>query len=75
MSRTTLRPALAAVSLIVALVAAVVVPAASASASAHRYWGYFQLQGSSWALPQGTGPGHPSRRIGRGLALRGGRRG
>jgi hypothetical protein len=50
MSRTTLRPALAAVSLIVALVAAVVVPAASASASAYRYWGYFQLQGSSWAF-------------------------
>ena len=50
MSRTTLRPALAALSLVVALVAAVVVPAASASAAAYRYWGYFQLQGTSWAF-------------------------
>ncbi|HEY7718590.1 MAG TPA: SCO2322 family protein [Pedococcus sp.] len=50
MSRTTLRPALAALSLIAALVAAVVVPAQSASAAAYRYWGYFQLQGSSWAF-------------------------
>ena len=50
MSRTTLRPVLAALSLVVALVAAVVVPAASASAAAYRYWGYFQLQGTSWAF-------------------------
>jgi hypothetical protein len=50
MSRTTLRPVLAALCLIAALVAAVVLPAASASAAAYRYWGYYQLQGSSWTF-------------------------
>ena len=62
MSRTTVRPAPAALSLVLAVlailaavVAAVVVPASSASAAAYRYWGYYQLQGSSWAFAT-TGP-------------------
>ena len=71
MSRTTLRPALAALSLVVALVAAVVVPAASASAAAYRYWGYFQLQGTSWAFAtKGPEQVTPRRRLRRGLAVR-----
>jgi hypothetical protein len=53
MSRTT-RPVVAAPSLVaallLALVAAVVSPAAPASAAAYRYWGYFQLQGTTWAF-------------------------
>lgn len=48
MSRTTLRPALAALSLVAALFAAVVAPAGPASAAAYRYWGYYQLNGSTW---------------------------
>lgn len=50
MSRTTLRPTVAALSLIIAVVAAVVLPAGAASAAAYRYWGFFQLQGSTWAF-------------------------
>lgn len=50
MSRTTLRPTLAALSLIIAVVAAVVLPAGAASAAAYRYWGFFQLHGSTWAF-------------------------
>ncbi|MDF2092413.1 SCO2322 family protein [Knoellia sp. 3-2P3] len=53
MSRTT-RPVVAVPSLVaavlLALVAAVVAPAAPASAAAYRYWGYFQLQGTTWAF-------------------------
>jgi hypothetical protein len=44
------RPALAALSLVVAVVASVVLPAGAASAAAYRYWGYFQLQGTTWAF-------------------------
>lgn len=58
MSRTTVRPARAALSLVpavllavlVAPVAAVLVTASPASAAAYRYWGYYQLQGSSWVF-------------------------
>jgi hypothetical protein len=48
MSRTTLRSPLAALSLLAAVLAALVVPAGSASAAAYRYWGYYHLSGSSW---------------------------
>lgn len=59
MSRTTLRhpnrrsvvavPSLVA-AVLLALVAAVVAPAAPASAAAYRYWGYFQLQDTTWGF-------------------------
>lgn len=48
MSRTTLRSSLAALSLMAAVLAALVVPAGSANAAAYRYWGYYQLGGSTW---------------------------
>ncbi|HEV7147500.1 MAG TPA: SCO2322 family protein [Pedococcus sp.] len=48
MSRTTLRPSLAALSLIAALFVALVAPAGAANAAAYRFWGYFQLKGTSW---------------------------
>jgi hypothetical protein len=48
MSRTTLRSSLAALSLLIAVFAALVVPAGSASATAYRFWGYFQLTSGSW---------------------------
>src|SRR5690348_14339885 len=54
MSRTTLRSSLAALSLVAAVLAALVVPAGSASAAAYRYWGYYQLSGTSWQFaPKG----------------------
>lgn len=54
MSRTTLRSSLAALSLVAAVLAALVVPAGSASAAAYRYWGYYQLSGTTWQFaPKG----------------------
>jgi LPXTG-motif cell wall-anchored protein len=38
-----------AVLLLLGVVAAVVLPAAAASATAYRYWGFYELHGSSWA--------------------------
>lgn len=54
MSRTSLRPSLVLLTLIAAIGAALVVPAGSADAAAYRFWGYFQLHGSSWQFaPKG----------------------
>jgi LPXTG-motif cell wall-anchored protein len=54
MSRTTLRPSLAALTLLTAVVASLVAPAGAADAAAYRFWGYFQLTGSSWQFaPKG----------------------
>jgi hypothetical protein len=54
MSRTTIRSSLAAFSLVAAVLVALVVPAGSASAAAYRYWGYYQLNGTSWQFaPKG----------------------
>lgn len=50
MSRTTVRPALAALTLIVAVFAALVAPAGAAQAAAYRYWGYYQLAGTTWSF-------------------------
>jgi hypothetical protein len=53
MSRTIQRSIVAAIALVVTL-CALVVPAGSASAAAYRYWGYFQLSGSTWQFaPKG----------------------
>lgn len=61
MSRTTLRPSLAALSLVAAVLAALVVPAGSASAAAYRYWGYYQLSGTSWQFaPKGPDQTRPA---------------
>lgn len=35
-----------------ALLAALVVPAAAANATAYRYWGYFSLKGTTWTFSQ-----------------------
>jgi hypothetical protein len=44
----------AAVALVVGVVVALVVPAGSAQAAAYRYWGYYQLEGSTWKFaPKG----------------------
>ncbi|QGN57591.1 SCO2322 family protein [Nostocoides sp. HKS02] len=54
MSRTSLRPSLVLLTLIAAVGAALVLPAGSADAAAYRFWGYFQLNGSSWQFaPKG----------------------
>lgn len=53
MSRTTLRPVVAAVTILTFLVA-LVAGAGSADAAAYRFWGYFQLKGTSWQFaPKG----------------------
>ena len=52
MSRTTLRSSLTALTLLAGVLVALVVPAGSASAAAYRFWGYYQLTGSSWAFAQ-----------------------
>jgi hypothetical protein len=52
MSRTIQRPSVAALALVVTTLVVglvtLVVPAGSASAAAYRYWGYFQLNGTTW---------------------------
>ena len=48
--RAVPRAVVAALSLVVALCLAIIVPAGAANAAAYRYWGYFQLQGSQWAF-------------------------
>jgi hypothetical protein len=53
MSRTTLpRPRsirrIGALAVLLGLVAALLLPAAAASAAAYRYWGYYQLTGTTW---------------------------
>jgi hypothetical protein len=54
MARASLRSPLVLFTLVVALGAALVVPAGSADAAAYRFWGYFQLSGSSWKFaPKG----------------------
>ena len=60
MSRTTLRPGFAALTVVVGLFLAVVLPAA-ADAVAYRYWGYFQLSGDSWQFaPKGPDQTKPA---------------
>ena len=58
MSRTTPRSRVAVLPIIAAVIVAaaicLVAPAGSASAAAYRYWGYFQLHGSTWQFaPKG----------------------
>ena len=46
-------------------------PAGTAHAASYRFWGYYQLTGSSWAFAQkGPADTTPDGRRGRGLALR-----
>lgn len=55
MSRTTLplRP-LAALAVLLGVVLATLVPATAAHAAAYRYWGYYQLSGTTWEFaPKG----------------------
>lgn len=55
MSRTTLplRP-LAALAVLLGVALATLVPATAANAAAYRYWGYFQLSGTTWEFaPKG----------------------
>ena len=60
MSRTTLRPGFAALTVVVGLVLAVMLPAA-ADAVAYRYWGYFQLSGDTWQFaPKGPDQTKPA---------------
>jgi hypothetical protein len=59
MSRTSLRPSLVLLTLIAAIGAVLVVPAGSADAAAYRFWGYFQLTGSSWQFAP-KGPDQPT---------------
>lgn len=60
MSRTTMRSALAGLTLVAAVLAALVLPAGSASAAAYRYWGYYSLSGDTWQFaskgPDQTNP-------------------
>jgi hypothetical protein len=55
MSRTIIRPTLAALTLVAGVLLALVLPAGSASAAAYRFWGYYQLSGTSWQFAP-TGP-------------------
>jgi hypothetical protein len=64
MSRTTPRPlesstralgTRAAVVLALSLLAALILPAGAAHAAAYRYWGYYQLSGTTWEFAT-TGP-------------------
>jgi hypothetical protein len=48
MSRTISSPRAAALTAVIGLLLAVLLPAASAQAATFRYWGYFQLSGESW---------------------------
>ena len=48
----TLRPGVATVLGALAVVAALVVPASSASAANYQYWGYYQLTNNAWAFSQ-----------------------
>lgn len=49
MSRTTLPVRrLGALAVLLGLVLAVLLPAAAASAAAYRYWGYYELSGTTW---------------------------
>ena len=55
MSRTTLpirrrRGSLWALAALLGLVLAVLLPAGAASAAAYRYWGYYQLSGTTWSF-------------------------
>ena len=60
MSRTTLRPGFAALTIVVGLVLAVMLPA-TADAAAYRYWGYFQLSGDTWQFaPKGPDQTKPA---------------
>ena len=60
MSRTTLRPGFAALTVVVGLVLAVMLPAA-ADAVAYRYWGYFQQSGDNWKFaPKGPDQTKPA---------------
>lgn len=53
MSRTTLRPGIAALTVVIGLLLALMLPA-TADAAAYRYWGYFQLNGDEWQFaPKG----------------------
>jgi hypothetical protein len=45
----------AAIVLVLGLLLAVLLPAGAASAAAYRYWGYYQLNGSTWEFAT-TGP-------------------
>ena len=46
-------------------------PAGTASAASYRFWGYYQLTGSTWAFAtEGSGRDHSQGRCRRGLALR-----
>lgn len=61
MSRTTFRSSLAALSVVAGVLAALVVPAGSASAAAYRFWGYYQLSGTSWQFaPKGPDQTKPA---------------
>lgn len=55
MSRTTLpHRRLAALAVLLGVVLATLVPATAANAAAYRYWGYFQLSGTTWEFaPKG----------------------
>lgn len=60
MSRTNLQPGFAALTVVVGLVLAVMLPAA-ANAAAYRYWGYFQLSGAEWQFaPKGPDQTKPA---------------
>lgn len=48
------RAALAGLSVVAALAVALVLPAGAAEATAYRFWGYYELKGTTWAFaPQG----------------------
>ena len=51
----------AALTLVAALALALVLPVAAASAAAFRYWGYYQLSGSTWEFaPKGPDQTNPA---------------
>jgi len=53
-SWATIRPSLAGLTVVAGVLLALVVPAGSASAAAYRFWGYYQLSGTSWQFaPKG----------------------
>jgi hypothetical protein len=59
-SRTILRPGVAALTVVIGLLLSVLVPPA-ADAAAYRYWGYFQLSGESWEFaPKGPDQTKPA---------------
>jgi MYXO-CTERM domain-containing protein len=62
MSRTTtLRSSLTALTLLAGVLVALVLPAGSASAAAYRFWGYYQLSGTSWQFaPKGPDQTKPA---------------